>query len=283
MNYGKPRLNLLPATPSRAVLHIILILTSIIAIIPFVWMIATSLKGPAEVMTATPTFLPTEWRWQNYAEAFNQIPFARFYFNTIFVTVMRVVGQMLIASLAAYGFARMRFPGRNLLFIGVLAILMVPGQVTLIPNYVLLKNLGWLDSYQGLIIPSLFSAFGTFLLRQFFMTIPQDLLDAAVLDNCNPIQEFWYVALPLARPVMIAFGVIVSLWSWNDFLWPLIVTSSTNMQMLSVGLAYFQTQYVTNYAVMMAAATLSMLPIIVVFVIAQRYLIEGITMTGLKL
>ncbi len=147
----------------------------------------------------------------------------------------------------------------------------------------LLKNLGWLDTYQGLVIPSLFSAFGTFLLRQFFLTIPQDLLDAALLDNCNPLQAFWYIALPLARSVMIAFGVLITLWSWNDFLWPLIVTSSTNMQMLSVGLAYFQTQYVTNYAVMMAAATLSTLPIIVVFVIAQRYLIEGITMSGLKL
>lgn len=213
----------------------------------------------------------------------SDIPFARFYFNTVLVTILRVIGQLLIASLAAYGFARMRFPGRNFLFVAVLAVLMVPGQITLIPNYVLLKHLGWLDSYQGLVIPSLFSAFGTFLLRQFFLTIPQDLLDAALLDNCNPLQQFWHVALPLARPVLIAFGVLITLWSWNDFLWPLIVTSSTNMQMLSVGLAYYQTQYVTNYAVMMAAATLSTLPVVVVFVIAQRYLIEGITMSGLKL
>jgi multiple sugar transport system permease protein len=283
MNYKKQAVALLPGKSEKVALHIVLILTSIVALIPFVWMVATSLKGPAEVLTATPTFFPTEWRWQNYVEAFSEIPFARFYLNTVIVTGGRVMGQLLIASLAAYGFARLRFPGRNLIFVAVLAVLMVPGQVTLIPNYVLLKNLGWLDTYQGLIIPSLFSAFGTFLLRQFFMTIPQDLLDAAVLDNCNPIQEFWYIALPLARPVLMAFGLIVTLWSWNDFLWPLIVTSSTNMQMLSVGLAYYQSQYVTNYAVMMAAATLSMLPIIVVFVLAQRYLIEGITMTGLKL
>lgn len=283
MNYTRRSRSFFPANLEKAALHLVLIAASIVALSPFVWMVATSLKGPAEVLTSSPTFFPVEWRWGNYVEAFSEIPFARFYFNTVFVTVLRVMGQLIISSVAAYAFARMRFPGRNLIFLAVLAVLMVPSQVTLIPNYVLLKNLGWLDTYQGLIIPSLFSAFGTFLLRQFFKTLPQDMLDAAVLDNCNPIQEFWYIALPLARPVLIAFGVIVTLWSWNDFLWPLIVTSSTNMQMLSVGLAYFQTQYVTNYAVMMAAATLSMLPIIVVFVIAQRYLIEGITMTGLKL
>lgn len=268
---------------SHALLHVVLIVLSIVALLPFVWMVATSLKGAKEVLSATPTFLPQEWRWANYAEAFDQVPFARFYFNTVFVTVMRVAGQIIFAALAAYAFARMRFPGRNLLFLAILAVMMVPGQVTLVPNYVLLKYFGWLDSYQGLIIPSMFSAFGTFLLRQFFMTIPQDLLDASTIDGCNPLQTFWYVALPLARSVMVAFGVLVTLWSWNDFLWPLIITNRTEMQMLSVGIAYFQGQFVSNFAVMMAAATLATLPMIIVFVFAQRYLIEGITMSGLKL
>ena len=264
-------------------LHIVLILAGITALIPFIWMISTSLKGASEVMSAVPNFVPKAWRWQNYADAFAQVPFARFYFNTLIVTLARVVGQIFFSALAAYAFARIRFPGRNLLFVAILAVMMVPGQVTLIPNYVLLKNLGWLDSYKGLIIPSLFSAFGTFLLRQYFMTIPQDLVDAAALDGCYPLQTFWHVALPLAKSVMVAFGVLVTLWSWNDFLWPLIITKSTDMQMLSVGIAFFQGQFVSNFAVMMAAATLSTLPMVIVFVIAQRYLIEGITMSGLKL
>ena len=264
-------------------LHLILIVVGITALIPFIWMVATSLKGSTEVLSATPTFWPKEWRWANYVEAFEQVPFARFYLNTIIVTLARVVGQIFFSALAAYAFARLRFPGRNILFLAILAVMMVPGQVTLIPNYVLLKSLGWLDSYQGLIIPSLFSAFGTFLLRQYFMTLPQDLIDAAVIDGCNPIQTFWHIALPLARSVLVAFGVLVTLWSWNDFLWPLIITNSTNMQMLSVGIAYFQGQFISNFAVMMAAATLSTLPMVIVFVLAQRYLIEGITMSGLKL
>jgi multiple sugar transport system permease protein len=264
-------------------LHLVLIAAGITALVPFVWMIATSLKGPMEVLSATPTFLPKAWRWANYKEVFEQVPFGRFYLNTIFVTVARVIGQVFFSALAAFAFARLKFPGRNFLFLAILAVMMVPGHVTLIPNYILLKYLGWLDSYQGLIIPSLFSAFGTFLLRQFYLTLPQDLIDAAVLEGCNPLQTFWYVALPLSRSILVAFGVLVTLWSWNDFLWPLIITNSTNMQMLSVGMAYFQGQFVSNFALMMAAATLSTIPMVIVFIFAQRFLIQGITMSGMKL
>lgn len=268
--------------PGHVVLHLTLIVFSLLAIIPFVWMLATSLKGQSELFSVTPSLLPKAWRWENYLDAFEQVPFARFYFNTVVVTALRVAGQLFFSAMAAYAFARLRFPGRNLLFFLVLAVMMVPGQVTLVPNYVLLKELHWLDTYQGLIIPSMFSAFGTFLLRQFFLSLPQDLIDASVIDGCNPIQSFWYMALPLARSTMVAFGVLVTLWSWNDFLWPLIITNSTDMQMLSVGIAYFQGQFVSNFAVMMAAATLSTIPMVVIFVLAQRQLIEGITMSGLK-
>lgn len=263
-------------------LHILLILGSITTLMPFILMLSTSLKTSAEVMTTTPLLLPKAWRWENYVDAFEQIPFLRFYWNTIFVTVCRVIGQLIIASMAAYAFARIKFPGRDILFIGIIAVMMVPSQVTLIPNYIILKNLNWLDSYQGLIIPSLFTAFGTFLLRQFFMTIPNDIEDAAILDGCNPFQVYYKIALPLAGPSLAALGLLITLWSWNDFLWPLIITNSTNMQMLSVGLAYFQGQYTTNYAVMMAAATLASLPLFVIFIWAQKSLIEGITTSGLK-
>jgi len=246
-------------------------------------MLGTSLRSASEVFSATPTFLPKAWRWENYQEVFQRAPFARFYWNTIVVTVARVAGQILLCSMAGYAFARLRFPGREALFLAVLAVLMLPEQVTLVPKYVLLKYLGWLDTYQGLIVPSLFSALGTFLLRQFFMTLPSDLDDAAVLDGCNPFQVYWHVALPLARPTILAFGLLVVLWSWNDFLWPLIVTSSTEMQVLSVGINYFQGQYVTNFAVMMAAATVATVPMLIVFIIVQNYLIEGITMSGLRM
>jgi len=263
-------------------LHILLIIGSITTLMPFILMLSTSVKTPAEVLTTTPSFLPKLWRWENYVDAVTQLPFARFYLNTVLVTVARVIGQLIFASMAAFAFARLRFPGRNILFIAILAVMMVPGQVTLIPNYIILKKLGWLNSYMGLIIPSLFTAFGTFLLRQFFMTIPKDIEDAAVLDGCNPFQVYWLVALPLAGPALGALGLLVTLWSWNDFLWPLIITSSTNMQMLSVGIAYFQGQYITNYTVMMAAATIASLPMFIIFMLTQKYLIEGITMSGLK-
>lgn len=266
----------------HAFLHLFLLSGAVVMLLPFFWMVSTSLKDASEVLTTTPTFWPRIWRWDNYVEVFTQVPFARFYFNTVFVSSARVVGQLLIASMAGFGFARLHFPGRDYLFIAVLAVMMIPSQVTLVPNYVLLKHLGWLDSYQGLIIPSLFSAFGTFLLRQFFLTLPKDLEDAAVLDGCNPLQVYWHIGLPLARPALVAFGLIVALWSWNDFLWPLIITNSTDMQMLSVGMAYFRGQYVSSVSVMMAAATVTTLPMVVAFLFVQRQLIEGITMTGIR-
>jgi multiple sugar transport system permease protein len=258
-----------------------LLVGAVAMVLPFIWMVSTSLKDTSEVLTTTPSFLPRAWRWDNYVKVFTLVPFARFYLNTVLVTAGRVFGQLVFASMAAYAFARLRFPGRNFLFIMVLAVLMIPSQVTLVPNYILLKYLGWLDSYQGLIIPGLFSAFGTFLLRQFFLTLPKDLEDAAVLDGCNPFQVYWRIALPLARPALVAFGLIVALWSWNDFLWPLIITNSTQMQMLSVGMAYFRGQYVSSVSVMMAAATVATIPMVIAFIFVQRQLIEGITMTGL--
>ncbi len=265
----------------HVILHGLLLAGALLVILPFLWMLSTSLKDMSEVLTATPTFWPRNWRWENYTKVFTQVPFARFYLNTIIVTVGRVVGQLIFASMAGYAFARLSFPGRNFFFIMILAVMMIPGQVTLVPNYILMKYLGWLDSFKGLIIPGLFSAFGTFLLRQFFLTLPKDLEDAAVLDGCNPFQVYYWIALPLARSALVAFGLIVALWSWNDFLWPLIITNKTQMQMLSVGMAYFRGQYVSSVSVMMAAATVATIPMVVAFLFVQRQIIEGITMTGM--
>lgn len=268
---------------NRVILHIVLIIGSIISVFPFIWMITTAFKGQSEVFSTKLVILPTEWKFDNFVDAITTIPFGRFYLNTIIITVARVVGQLIIASMAGYGFARLRFPGRDVLFWAIMAAMMVPFQVTLVPDYILLRTLGWLDTYTGLIIPSLVSSFGIFLLRQFFLTLPQDLEDAAIVDGCNPFQTFWHVSLPLAKPILGSFGFLVALWSWNDFIWPLIVTRSTEMQTLSVALSLLQGQYVSNFGVLMAAATMTILPMIILFIFAQRYVIEGITMSGLKL
>ncbi len=267
---------------SRVALHAILIGLGVLFILPFVWSLGTSLKPLRDLFEVTPSLFPSEARWQNYRDVLDAVPFERFYWNTILVTLARVVGQVFLASLAAFAFARLRFPGRDLLFFLLLSALMVPEQVIIIPRYILLRELGWLDSYQGLIIPLLFSAFGTFLLRQFFMTIPNDYQEAATLEGANPFQIYWQIFLPLARPALAAFAFLVLQWSWNEFLWALIVTNRTEMQVLSVGIALFQGEQFTNTAVMLAAANMATLPILVLFFFFQRQLIEGISLSGLK-
>ncbi len=252
--------------------------------LPFVWMLSTSLKPAQDLFEVTPRFIPSQFLWQNYPAVLSALPFPRFYLNSIVLTVGRVVGQATLCSLAAFSFARLRFPGREGLFVLLLSALMVPEPLTIIPNYILLKQLRWLDTYVGLIVPSLFSAFGTFLLRQFFLTIPNELQEAAVVEGANPLQIYWHIFLPMAQSAVAAFMLFVTVWSWKDFLWPLIVTSKTNMQVLSVGIALFEGQYpgMTNVAHMMAAATMTTAPLVLVFLIAQRQLIEGIALSGLK-
>lgn len=268
---------------SPLLLTVVLGLGSVIFLYPFLWMVSTSLKAAIEVYSAPLALLPAEWKFSNYREAFELVPFGRFYVNTIIVTLGRTVGQMALASMAAYAFARLRFPGRDLFFILILAVMMVPSMVTMIPRFILIMNLGWLDTFYGLIIPGLADAFGVFLLRQFFLTLPQDLLDAAAMDGCNPFQTFWRIALPLSRPALAAYGFLVILWTWNDFLWPLVVVTSTEMHTISLGIQLFQNQYSKNTALMMAAASIATLPMMILFLLAQRYIIQGITMSGMKL
>ena len=267
---------------SRLALHALLLGVGVLFALPFVWSLSTSLKPLADLFAVTPNLIPSEVRWENYGDVFGTVPFARFYLNTILVTAARVVGQVFLASLAAFAFARLRFPGREALFFLLLSALMIPEQVIIIPRYILLREFGWLDSYQGLIVPLLFSAFGTFLLRQFFLSIPNDYQEAATLEGANPFQIYWQIFLPLARPALAAFAFLVLQWSWNEFLWALIVTNTTEKQVLSVGIALFQGEHSTNTAVMMAAANMATIPILVLFVFFQRQLIEGITLSGLK-
>lgn len=264
-------------------LYALLTVFGFFMVFPFLWMLSSSLKGPIEVLSLTPSLIPQKARFENFPEVFKFIPlFGRIYFNTIFRTVMVVAGQIFFSSLAAYAFARLRFPGRNALFVLVLAVLMVPGQATLIPNYIIFTKIGWLNTFYALIVPSMFSAVGTFLLRQYFLGMPTELLDAARIDGCGIPGTFRHVALPLAHNAIIAFGMFSALWCWNDFLWPLILCSKENMYVLSVALGLFQGQFQTNYALMMSAATIATVPMLIVFVCSQKYIIEGIQMGGVK-
>jgi multiple sugar transport system permease protein len=250
--------------------------------LPFVWSLSTSLKPLSDLFEVTPSLIPSQVRWENYSDVLDALPFIRFYANTIFVTIMRTVGQLFLASLAAFAFSQLRFPGREILFVALLTGLMVPDQVLIIPRYIIMRELDWLNTYQGLIVPLLFSAFATFLLRQFFLGIPKDFLEAARIEGANPFQIYWQIYLPLARPALAAVGFITLQWSWNEFLWALIVTNQTDMRVLSVGIALLQGQYFTNNAVLLAAANMATFPLLIIFLFFQRQLVEGITLSGLK-
>ncbi len=263
-------------------IHGCLILGSCLFVIPFLWMILTSIKTLGESTLVPPVIFPAIPQWSNYVQVMNALPFATFYTNTILMTAGRTLGQLLLCSLAAYAFARIEFPGRNVLFLLMLSVLMVPGYVVILPQYLIMKNLGWINTLQALIVPGLFSAFGTFLLRQFFLSLPRELDEAAKLDGANHLQIYWRVILPLAKPALIALAIFTCLWSWNDLLWPLVVTDSPDKMTLSVGLATLQGEHLTNFPILMAGTVLASWPMLALFISLQRYFIEGIAITGTK-
>jgi multiple sugar transport system permease protein len=228
-----------------------------------------------------PSFLP-EGRWENYGRVFELLPFGHQFLNTVLMTAGRAIGQVLLSSMAAYAFARLRFPGRSLLFGVFLSVLMVPPQLFVIPQYEIMLSLGWLNTLRALIVPGLFSAFGVFLLRQFFLGLPRELEEAARLDGAGPLRIYWSIMLPLARPGLVALSVLVLLWSWNDLFWPLVVNTDPEQMTLSAGLASLRGQFQTDYPVLMAGSLLASLPVIAVFVFLQRQFIQGIAHTGIK-
>ncbi len=228
-------------------------------------------------------------QWSNYAKAWRyseMVPFARFFANSAFVAVSVTLGQLITCATAGYAFARLHFPGRDKLFLLYIATLMVPFQVTLVPLYLIMQRLHWLNSYQSLIIPGLVSAYGTFLMRQFMTTLPYELEDAARIDGASPLTAFVRVILPLCTPVLTTLTILAFMGSWNAFLWPLIMISKTEMRTLPIGLAFFtsvpETVGFPQYQLMMAAATFSMIPTLIVFLLGQRYFIKGIALSGLK-
>lgn len=266
----------------KTVAYTILSIGGLIMLIPFIWMLSTSLKAAGDVFVFPPKWIPSPILWRNYIDAWNAVPFNRFFINSIFVSVSVTFGQVATSCLAAYAFARLNFFGRDKLFLGYLATMMVPGQVTMIPVFIVLKKLNWIDTYQALILPGIFSAYGTFMLRQFFMTIPKDLIDAAKIDGCSQVGTLARIVVPLSTPAIATLATFTFLGVWNDFMWPLIVTNSMEMKTLPVGLASFQGLYTTDWTLLMAASTIVLIPVIIVYIFNQRFFTRGIVLSGIK-
>ena len=264
--------------------YILLIALSILFAAPFLWMLSVSLTPADQVLSRDRPLIPPQPAWGNYAQALTVLPFDQFFKNTVIVTVLCVIGQTLSAAMVAFAFARLRFRFREPLFLLVLSTMLLPPQVTMIPTFVLWTIPGWIDSLKPLIIPAFFGggAFFIFLLRQFFLTIPSELEDAARIDGCGNFRIFWHVALPLSRPALATVALFSFVFHWNDFLGPLIYTQTIEKKTLAVGLSAFKTLHGTEYHLLMAASVAVLAPVIVIFFLAQRYFVEGIATTGVK-
>lgn len=261
---------------------VILTVGAVVMLLPFVWMISTSLKTAGATFVMPPQFLPPEPTLDNYRAAFETMPMWRFLANSLFVSLTSTVLMVMTSAMAGYAFARIPFKGRTLLFYAYLATLMVPQQVTLTPLFILMTQLGWTNSYQALILPSSFGAFGTFLMRQFFLKLPREVEEAAFIDGAGYITIFFRIAIHLARPALATLFIFAFMQSWNSFLWPLIIVSDTEMMTLPLGLSALEGRYSTDWNVLMAGTVIGTLPVIAFYVFAQRYIIQGLSHTGLK-
>lgn len=286
------------ATPTRRLLpggwqklvgaivrHAVLILVSVLFMFPFYWMIITALKDNTRVFTYPIEWWPEPVRWDNFATAVNYagFPFFLYLRNSVFYSLSVSIGTIISCAAVGYGFARLRFPGRELLFMVTVATLMIPGIVTFIPTFILFKNLGMLGTYAPLIVPAFFgNAFFIFMMRQFFQGMPAELTDAARVDGAGEFRIFWQIMLPLVRPALLVMAVFTFLWTWHEFFGPLVYLSDQRQYPLSLGLFAFRAQRTTEWSLMMAASTLATLPLVVVFFFAQRYFLEGIRLTGIK-
>ena len=265
-----------------AVLYLVLIFWAVFMIMPFAWMILTSLKTMPESMKVPIVWLPKVPQWKNYSDVLQKYNFAKYYGNTLLVTVVSVAFQLITCSMAAYAFARLDFPFKNAIFLVCMTVLMVPTQMIIIPRFLITLRMGWLDSFAGIIIPNLPSIFGTFFLRQNFMSMPRELDEAAMLDGCSFFGIYWRVLLPLVKNGLIAFGVLSTLWCWNEMLWPLIVVTKEKLYVLSIAIANMQGQYSTQIPIQMTAGVYAMVPMLVVFLIGQKQMLEGIATSGMK-
>lgn len=268
----------------RIFIYTLIVVFAALFIIPFLWIISTSLKGEEQIFSIPPQWIPDQLHWDNYSKVFDKMPFMVYLRNSTLITVITIIGVVLSSSVVAYAFGCLQWPGRNTLFIVVLATMMLPMQVTMIPVFVLFKELGWLNTIKPLTVPAFFGggAFNIFLLRQFFMTIPRDLLDSARIDGCPELRIYWSIVLPLAKPALATVAILTFMFTWNDFIGPLIYLSDKTMGTLALGLAMFVGQHQTEWGMLMAASVLMMLPMIIIFFLFQKYFIKGFTMSGIK-
>lgn len=260
----------------------LILFLALVALLPFAVMVSTSLMDEFEVFKEPPALLPAVPQWSNYSHALTAFPFGRFFLNSLVFSSCVVVGQLLTAALAGYAFARLKFPGRDRLFGLTLAVLMVPVVVLLIPRFLLINALGWVDTLHGLVVTELVSVWGIFLLRQAFLSLPRELEDAARLDGASEWNVFWRVALPSVRPALATLGLFAFIDAWKAYLWPLIATRSLDRRLIEVGVASFHGFFYSNWPYQMAAAVAAVVPLVIVFFVAQKYFVRGIVITGFK-
>jgi multiple sugar transport system permease protein len=271
------------SSASRAAIHLVVYALALTALFPFLWMLSTSLKPESEVFSWPPSLLPWPPRWENYRAAWDIAPFGRYFLNTAVVALTVTGISLFLNSLAAYAFARLRFRGRDTLFMLLLATMMIPFQVTMIPTFLILEQLGWLDSYLGLTVPGFAGAFGIFMLRQFMLSIPEDLLDAARMDGCGELRVYAQIMLPLCKPALATLATFTFMGAWNDFILPLMVVKSDEMRTLTLAVASLSSGlYVMSFPLMMAAATFVIFPVLLAFLFAQRFFTRSIVMGGFK-
>ena len=274
---GRARISALSA-------YLLLLTGSVVMLIPLLWLVRSSFMGLGQIFIFPPEWIPDPWHWDNYPKALTTIPFVRYFFNTLFILVPTVIGTLITASLAAFGFSRLQWPGRDWVFGVLLSALMLPYAVTLIPTFLLWARIGLINTYWPLVLPDWFGGtiFYVFLLRQFFLTLPKELDEAAIIDGANPLQVLRHVVVPLSRPALITVAIFSALFEWNDFLGPLIYLNDSRQFTLALGLAEFTGLYTSQWHLLMAASTVVIAPVLVLFLFAQRYFIEGITLTGIK-
>jgi len=264
------------------IIYIVCIVIGVTMLVPFLWMISTSLKTQYDAVKVPPVWIPSAPQWDNYVKLFTDQPMLKFLLNTVKIVLIVILGQLFFSSLCAYAFARIPFKGRNAFFLLYIGTLMVPGQVTMIPTYLIFGRLNLTDTHIPLILPAFFSAFGVFLLRQFFMSLPRELEESAEIDGCNPFQIYYKIMLPLIKPAVMTLTVFTLMNTWNDYLGPLIYLSTPEKYTMTLGIAYFKGTYTTQWNMMMAGAVISVIPILTVYLFGQKYFVEGIAFSGIK-
>ncbi len=269
----------------KILIYVILAIMVVVMMIPFVWMVLTAVKTNQEAISVDPfyVFPHNGWHWENFTKVWENYNFLRLYGNTLLMILLRIICAVLIATMAGYAFGRLEFPGKKILFALVLIQMMIPAQIFIIPQYIMVSKLGWMNSALGLLFPGMVTAFGTYLLKTSYQSLPKELEEAAKIDGCNVFQTFLYVMMPLTRSGMISLGIFTALFAFKDLMWPMIVCTNSETTTLSAGLAKMQGQYGSDYPSMMAAAVLAVVPMVVIYIIFQKQFVEGIATSGGKL